>query len=50
MITRSPLDKGRHVSSLHTTKNSTKNLAKLKEIAEKSRSWIQASMAADAEK
>jgi glutathione S-transferase len=50
MAARPALEKGRHVPSPHTIKETLKDPEKMKAIAESSKAWIQSGMAADAKK
>jgi len=47
---RPGVEKGRHVPTPHTIKETLKDAAKIKAAEEHSRSWVQAGMAADAKK
>ena len=50
MLARPGVEKGRHVPDQHRMKELSKDPAKIKEHAEKSRQWIQQGMASDAKK
>jgi len=50
MAERPALEKGRHVPSPHTIKETLKDPEKMKSISESSKAWIQSGMAKDAEK
>ena len=50
MLKRPGVEKGRHVPDPHRIKELSKDPAKMKEHAEKSRAWVQQGMQADASK
>ena len=50
MLARPGVEKGRHVPDPHRMKELSKDKAKMKEHAEKARTWVQQGMAADAKK